>query len=98
MIQEGAAEELPAWGGHPTAGGDVSQEGAGRRRAVSHYQAAGRRSGLHSLSPSRWINGSSNAESADLGALLRRFEALREADKKIEGDLAGALAQLGKLA
>ncbi len=52
----------------------------------------------YSLSPSRWINGSSNAESADLGALLRRFEALREADKKIEGDLAGALAQLGKLA
>lgn len=52
----------------------------------------------YNLSPSRWVNGSSGAESADLGALLRRFEALLEAERKIEGDLAGALAQLGKLA
>jgi len=52
----------------------------------------------YNLSPSRWVNGSSGAESADLGALLRRFEALLDAEKKLEGDLAGALAQLGKLA
>ena len=52
----------------------------------------------YNLSPSRWVNGSSGAESADLGALLRQFEALLEAEKKIEGDLAGALAQLGNLA
>ena len=52
----------------------------------------------YNLSPSRWVNGSSGAESTDLGALLRRFEALLDAEKKLEGDLAGALAQLGKLA
>jgi type I restriction enzyme M protein len=52
----------------------------------------------YNLSPSRWVNGSSGAESADLGALLRRFEALLDAEKKLEGDLAGTLAQLGKLA
>jgi len=52
----------------------------------------------YNLSPSRWVNGSSGAESADLGELLRRFEALLDAEKKLERDLAGALAQLGKLA
>lgn len=50
----------------------------------------------YNLSPSRWVNGSSDREASDLGNLLRRFEMLMEEEKQIEPGLKRALASLTK--
>ncbi len=66
----------------------------GELAIITHEQAV---EADYNLSPGRWVNGSSESQAADLGGLLRRFEALLDAEKDIERDLRGALAKLGEL-
>jgi type I restriction enzyme M protein len=52
----------------------------------------------YNLSPSRWVASLAGEESATLGALIRQFQELLDAEKVLEDDLRGALAKLGGLA
>ena len=52
----------------------------------------------YNLSPSRWVNCSSDVSSADLGKLLQRFETLLATESQIEHELIKALAKLKALA
>ena len=52
----------------------------------------------YNLSPSRWVASLAGEESATLGALIRQFQGLLDAEKVLEDDLRGALAKLGELA
>ncbi|MDP1646587.1 MAG: N-6 DNA methylase [Rubrivivax sp.] len=52
----------------------------------------------YNLSPSRWVASLAGEESATLGALIRQFQGLLNAEKVLEDDLRGALAKLGGLA
>jgi type I restriction enzyme M protein len=52
----------------------------------------------YNLSPSRWVASLVGEESATLGALIRQFQGLLDAEKVLEDDLRGALAKLGGLA
>ncbi len=51
----------------------------------------------YNLSPSRWVASLAGEESATLGALIRQFQELLDAEKVLEDDLRGALARLGGL-
>ncbi len=52
----------------------------------------------YNLSPSRWVASLAGEESETLGALIRQFQGLLDAEKVLEEDLRGALAKLGGLA
>ncbi|MBS0408226.1 MAG: N-6 DNA methylase [Proteobacteria bacterium] len=51
----------------------------------------------YNLSPSRWVGGSGQAESTNLGELLDRQEQLRNDEKRLDAELAPVFAQLRKL-
>jgi type I restriction enzyme M protein len=50
------------------------------------------------LSPSRWVNGSSVDNSADLGVLLDRYHTIREEESALDAALADALGKLRRIA